>query len=65
MSKVESIEHEIEQLSPEKLVVFRAWYGTVDLKQMLKMESLMHWLSRHSAHTTLDDPPSFESSRLA
>jgi uncharacterized protein YfaT (DUF1175 family) len=30
MSKVESIEHEIEQLSPEELAVFRAWYARFD-----------------------------------
>jgi hypothetical protein len=30
MSKVESIEHEIEQLSPEELAAFRAWYTRFD-----------------------------------
>jgi hypothetical protein len=30
MSKVESIEHEIEQLSPEELAAFRAWYVRFD-----------------------------------
>jgi hypothetical protein len=30
MSKVESIEHEIEQLSPEELAAFRAWYARFD-----------------------------------
>jgi hypothetical protein len=30
MSKVESIEQQIEKLSPEELAAFRAWYATFD-----------------------------------
>lgn len=30
MSKVESIEHEIERLSAEELAAFRAWYQRFD-----------------------------------
>jgi hypothetical protein len=30
MSKVESIEHQIEKLSPKELAAFRKWYAAFD-----------------------------------
>jgi hypothetical protein len=30
MTKVESLEREVEKLSPEELVAFRAWFATYD-----------------------------------
>ena len=33
MRKVESIERQIEELSPQELVVFRAWYASFDAQE--------------------------------
>jgi hypothetical protein len=30
MSKVESLEHEVEKLTPEELAAFRDWFATYD-----------------------------------
>lgn len=30
MSKVESLEHEVEKLTPEELAAFREWFATYD-----------------------------------